>query len=205
MTFLSRLAGWFARPPGAQTVPGSAPLPLPVLAVGGASRFDACLPIILKHEGGYVDHPADPGGATNLGITHITLAAHRGKPVTKQDVRNLTKAEAAEIYRASYWNAVRADALPPGLDLAVFDFAVNSGPGRAAKTLQRVLGVPQDGVIGPQTLAAIGRAPGVATIIMDLCDARMMFLRGLPTFGTFGKGWTRRVNEIEEAALRVAR
>lgn len=170
-----------------------------------SSRFNACLAEVLRHEGGYVNHPDDPGGATNLGITHQTLAAWRGKPVTRDDVKGLSVAEAGTIYRARYWDAVRGDALPPGVDLAVFDLAVNSGPGRAAKMLQAVLGVPQDGAIGPNTLAAIGRAPGPVTVIMDLCDARMRFLRALPTWATFGKGWTRRVSEVEEAALKVAR
>lgn len=165
-------------------------------------RFALCLAEVLPHEGGYVDHPDDPGGATNLGVTHATLAAWRGKPVTKDDVRNITKAEAAAIYRARYWNAVKGDSLPPGVDLAVFDFAVNSGPVRAAKALQAVLGVPPDGAIGAATLAALAKAPRVTTII-DLCDARMRFLRGLRTFPTFGKGWTRRVNSIEAAAIKA--
>ncbi len=197
------LASLFSAPAGATVAEGPKP-DIPVVAVGARDRFAACLAEVLPHEGGYVDHPDDPGGATNLGITHATLAAWRGKPVTKQDVRNLSKAEAAAIYRARYWDAVQGDLLPPGLDLAVFDYAVNSGPGRAARSLQAVLGVTQDGAIGPATLAAVRRAPGPATIIMDLCDTRMLFLRSLPTFGTFGKGWTRRVTSIEEAALKMA-
>jgi lysozyme family protein len=203
MSFLARLFERFRAPPSVTRVEG--PLPMPVAAVGDkGDRFGACLPLILKHEGGYVDHPADPGGATNLGITHATLAAWRGKPVTKQDVRNLTVTEAAAIYRARYWDAVRGDELPAGVDLAVFDFAVNSGPGRAIRTLQGVLGVAQDGALGPVTMAALAKAPGKATVIVDLCDARMRFLRGLSTFATFGRGWTARVNAIEDAALKVA-
>lgn len=194
MGFLSRLAGLWTR----------APAVVPVPVVPASSRFNACLAQVLRHEGGYVDHPADPGGATNLGITLATLAAWRGKPVTKQDVRNLTVAEAGEIYRARYWLPIRGDALPPGVDLAVFDAAVNSGPARAAKWLQSVLGVTQDGEIGLQTLAALARAPGPVTVVIDLCDARMRYLRGLPTWATFGKGWTRRVAEVEVEALRVA-
>lgn len=195
MGFLSRLAGLWTRAPAVV-----APPVVPVSA-----RFAACLAQVLRHEGGYVDHPADPGGATNLGITLATLAAWRGKPVTKQDVRDLTVAEAGEIYRARYWLPIRGDALPPGVDLAVFDAAVNSGPMRAAKWLQSVLGVAQDGEIGLQTLAALARAPGPVTVITDLCDARMRYLRGLPTWSTFGRGWTRRVAEVEGEALRVAR
>lgn len=178
----------------------------PVINARGeySARFRACLAETLRHEGGYADHPADPGGATNMGITHLTLAAWRGKPVTKQDVRDLTKAEASAIYHARYWLPVKGDALPPGVDLAVFDYAVNSGTGRAVKALQKVLGVAQDGAIGALTLAAVAKA-GPVTLIMDLCDARMVFLRGLVTWQTFGAGWTRRVSEVEDAALKVAR
>ena len=181
--------------PGAQ--PGSAP------ANPGSSRFQACLAEVLKHEGGYVDHPADPGGATNMGITFATLADWRGTAITKDDVRALTVAEAGEIYRARYWQPVRGDALPSGVDLAVFDYAVNSGPGRAAKALQQALGVAQDGAIGPKTLDAAAMMPP-AVVIIELCRIRMAFLRSLSTWPTFGKGWTRRVDEVEAAALKAA-
>jgi hypothetical protein len=119
-------------------------------------RFAACLEEVLWHEGGYADNPRDPGGATNLGITIATLGEWRGRAVTKADVKALTREEAAAIYRARYWKRVRGDALPAGLDLAVFDFAVNSGPARAVKALQRELGVAQDGLVGPVTLGALG-------------------------------------------------
>ncbi len=118
-------------------------------------------------------------------------------------MRDLTKAEASAIYHARYWLPVKGDALPPGVDLAVFDYAVNSGTGRAVKALQKVLGVAQDGAIGALTLAAVAKA-GPVTLIMDLCDARMVFLRGLVTWQTFGAGWTRRVSEVEDAAMKVA-
>jgi lysozyme family protein len=186
---------WFTRMPEPVIHPASPPPVLPQ-----SSRFKVCLAETLGHEGGYVDHPDDPGGATNLGITHETLAAWRGKPVTKMDVRDITLAEAAAIYHARYWLPIRGDALPQGVDLAVFDFSVNSGPGRAVKCLQSVLGITQDGAVGPMTLAAIGRA-SPAALVMDLCDARMRFLRGLKTWPTFGKGWTKRVAAVEAAAL----
>jgi hypothetical protein len=114
-----------------------------------ANSFEPSLAHVLKHEGGYVNHPADPGGATNLGITAATLARARGHPVSAADVAALTRAEAAAIYRRFFWNSARGDDLPAGLDHAVFDLAVNSGPGRAARLLQRVLAVAEDGVIGP--------------------------------------------------------
>lgn len=205
---MNAIASWFARllqrPAGAVVSEGPILVPGPLASVAPPGRFADCLTELLRHEGGYVDHPNDPGGATNLGITLATLSAWRGRPVTKQEVRDLTKAEAGAIYRTRFWNAVQADALPPGLDLVVFDFAVNSGPARAVKTLQSVVGVAQDGAVGPVTLAAIKRAPGVVTIITDLSDARMAFLRSLPTWATFGRGWTRRVGEVEAAAFAAA-
>lgn len=168
-----------------------------------AANFAAALDAVLRHEGGYADHPADPGGATNLGITRATLARWSGRPVSKAEVRALTKAEAAAIYRARYWDAVRADALPAGLDVAVFDCAVNSGPVRAVKTLQAVVGLPADGKIGPATLAAVNmRAP--RALITQFCRRRLSFLERLRTFRVFGRGWTRRVKETEILALEMA-
>ncbi|WP_116654880.1 glycoside hydrolase family 108 protein [Pelagibacterium sediminicola] len=169
-------------------------------------NFAGALAGVLVHEGGYVDHPKDPGGATNMGITHRVLAEWRGKStreVSKQDVRNLTKTEAGAIYRARYWNEIKGDDLPAGVDYAVFDFAVNSGPARAAKFLQRIAGVPQDGRIGPVTLAAV-RSADPGTTIIRLCDDRLAWLKTLSTFSTFGRGWSRRVGEVKIDALAMA-
>ena len=105
-----------------------------------AANFERALPLVLKHEGGYVDHPNDPGGATNLGVTIGTLSSWLGRPATKAEVKALTRATVAPIYRKNYWAAIRGDELPAGLDYAVFDFAVNSGPKRAAMALQRAVG-----------------------------------------------------------------
>lgn len=177
----------------------------PVPKLDDASeRFARCVAEVLKHEGGYVDHPRDPGGATNRGITHLTLADWRGHPVTKADVQALGEQEAREIYRARFWNAVQGDRLPAGLDLAVFDFAVNSGPGRAARMLQQQLGVVADGAIGPVTLAAI-RKVNASRLASGLCRARLAWMRGLSTWATFGKGWTARVVDVERVALEMAR
>lgn len=166
-------------------------------------NFERIMEIIFRSEGGYVDHAKDPGGATNMGITIGTLREYRGHDVSKADVRALTKAEAREIYRDRYWDPIRGDDLPSGLDLAVMDFAVNSGPSRAARYLQAIVGVPQDGKIGPVTLAAVRRGD-VAALINGLCDARMKFLKGLGTFATFGKGWTSRVAGVRKDALLIA-
>lgn len=148
---------------------------------------------ILASEGGFVDDPRDPGGATKFGITHRTLAAWRGKAVTRDDVRALGRDEALEILRRQYWDAVRGDDLPAGLDYAVFDYAVNSGPARAVKDLQRCVGVTVDGIIGAQTLAAIDERGDMPALIEILCARRWRFLQGLSTFRAFGTGWERRI------------
>lgn len=172
------------------------------------SRFDICLDEALRHEGGYVDHPSDPGGATNMGITHKTLARWRHVSpwwqLDKAEVKALSRAEAAKIYRASYWERSKAGSLPPGIDLLVFDYAVNSGPDRAIRTLQAELGVVADGQVGPLTLEAlktrIARS-GSAGLINSYCDRRLGFLKGLSTFVVFGKGWSSRVAAIRASAL----
>ena len=150
-------------------------------------------PWILAYEGGFVNHPKDPGGATNQGITQRTYDAYRRRiGHATQSVRMIDNVERDTIYRVQYWDAIRGDDLPGGVDAAVYDFAVNSGPSLAAKYLQRIAGVKQDGVIGLQTLDAVARLDPVV-VIDRLCEARMTFLRGLKTWGTFGKGWSRRV------------
>lgn len=164
------------------------------------SRFDMALPIILAHEGGYVDHPRDPGGATNLGVTIGTLSGHLGRKATKQEVRALTVQAVAPIYRKGYWDAVRADHLASGVDLVTFDAAVNSGPARSARWLQRAVGVKQDGKIGPVTLQAAAKRDA-KTVIRAATDIRLAFLRGLKTFDVFGRGWSRRVGEIRALGL----
>lgn len=195
MSLLSRLAGLFRRAPAA------APNCQATLE---GSRFDASLEHVLRHEGGWSDHPRDPGGATMRGITLRTFSDWRGREVSKEALRAISAEEVAAIYRARYWDAVQGDRLPPGVDLAVFDFAVNSGPGRAARTLQAALGVTMDGAIGPVTLAALASRDRAA-LVRDLCARRRAFLRGLGTYDTFGRGWERRVSEIEAAALEAAR
>lgn len=176
-----------------------------------AERFARCLDHVLAFEGGYADHPKDPGGATNMGITHKTLARWRKVSpwwkLGKNDVRALGRDEAARIYDASYWSRVHGAELPAGLDLALFDYAVNSGPVRAIKALQSALKVKADGWIGPLTLDALKArvaAGAVTGLIAGLCDGRMSFLQRLATFAVFGRGWTRRVTEIRAAALAMA-
>jgi lysozyme family protein len=174
------------------------------MADGRNPKFERCIAIVLRHEGGFVADPRDPGGATNMGITRATLADWRGGEVTVDDVRALTETEAREIYLALYWNPVRGDDLPHGVDLAVLDFAVHAGVRRAARTLQHVLGVTEDGVIGRETLGAARRADR-ASVIDGLCDLRLRHLRGLAHWTTYARGWTRRVEEVRAAAHEMAR
>ena len=165
--------------------------------------WNACLAFVLAAEGGYVDDPMDPGGATNFGITLDVLRQWRHGPVTKDDVRTLGRDEAGAIYRTSYWNASRCPDLPAGVDLMVFDASVNIGNGRSARFLQEALGVAVDGSIGPLTLAAADGKPA-ACIIDDLARLRLAFYRSLPTYRRFGADWTARVAQAQAHALRMA-
>ncbi|KFG66644.1 glycosyl hydrolase 108 family protein [Microvirga sp. BSC39] len=168
-----------------------------------ASRFHQAVELVLQHEGGFVDHPRDPGGATKFGITRQTLSRARGRPVSVEDVRELTRAEAVAVYRRLYWDVLRADELPPGIDLAVFDLAVNSGPVRAVRMMQTILGDPADGIIGPVTLEAARHADSSDTI-RHLTRARLGFLGRLAAWPVFGRGWRRRVLAVEQGTLRLA-
>lgn len=167
-------------------------------------NFDACLNEVLLHEGGYVNHPSDPGGRTNLGVTQQTYEDWVGYPVSEKIMRGLTVDHVRALYKVKYWDAVRGDDLPIGLDLCVFDFAVNAGPNRAARYLQRIAGAEQDGQIGPRTISLIGQAIkslGIVRCIARYQDGRRDYYRLLKTFATFGKGWLRRVKEVEDTAI----
>lgn len=177
------------------------------------SNFQSALLQVLKNEGlglpnnplGFVNHPADPGGATQLGVTKKVWEEWTGKPVTIDDMKKqITVETVTPLYKKKYWDACRCDDLPSGVDFAVFDGAVNSGTNRAAKLLQAALGIAEDGIIGPKTIAA-ANANDPTEIIDKICAARFAFLQKLPTFSTFGKGWSRRVSEVEhQAKLMVA-
>jgi lysozyme family protein len=166
-------------------------------------NFARALKLVLKEEGGFSDHPKDPGGATMKGVTLATFRRHVNSKATVDDLKHISDADLARVYKRQYWDAVKADDLPDGLDYATFDYAVNSGPGRAAKALQKVLNVAQDGKIGPATIGA-AQSTFKAGAIMALCSGRMEFLRGLKTWGTFGKGWSSRVSRVQAAALDMA-
>lgn len=153
------------------------------------SNLAISLKMVLVYEGGYINHPRDPGGATNFGITQRVYNAYTG---SNKSVREITKAEVSDIYKRQYWDAVKGDDLPSGLDFAMFDFAVNSGPSRAITFLQRILGVADDGHIGAITMRAISQAD-TSDLIVKLCNARMAWLKTLSNYDVFGVGWKRRV------------
>lgn len=166
-------------------------------------RFDRCLAEVLRLEGGYVDDPRDPGGATKFGVTRAVLSEARGQPVSAEGVAALTKAEAGEIYRGRYWARVGCGALPAGVDLLAFDMAVNMGPGAAARLLQAALGVTADGVVGPRTASAAASRP-VTETIRATSELRRQRYRSLAGFAAFGRGWLRRTDNIEALALAWA-
>jgi lysozyme family protein len=166
-------------------------------------NFASSLAHVLKHEGGWADHPRDPGGATMKGVTLATYSDWLGRQATKDELRAISDEHLRTIYKARFWDAVRGDELPSGVDYVVFDMAVNSGPGRAARMLQAAVGATPDGAIGPKTLAAV-QAQDPAALIAAFQRNRQHFLEALPTFDAFGKGWTRRVTEAGEIGLKLA-
>lgn len=165
--------------------------------------YDDALARLLAHEGGYTNHPADPGGPTNFGITIYDYRKYVRPHATAADVKGMKVEEAKRIYRAKYWDAQACDELPAGVDYAVFDYGVNSGIGRSKKVLQRVLGVKADGVLGPLTLRAAGAADAKESV-NAICDERLRFLQRLRTWPVFGKGWGRRVREVRAVSLAMA-
>ena len=184
------------------------PDPMPsvplVPLVPAADHFPACVNLLLVHEGGNDDDPRDPGGRTSRGITQREYDtwryAHSGLPA---DVWQAPQATVLDVYRAKYWNAMRCDDLPAGIDYCVFDYGVNSGLGRAIPLLQKTLGVAVDGSMGPLTIAAARGADPVA-LINRYQDARLTFLHGLSTWSVFGRGWGTRVADVRRDALKMA-
>lgn len=162
-----------------------------------AKNFKRSLSKVLVHEGGYSNHPADPGGATMKGVIQRVYDAYRDrKGLKRRSVKNITTAELEEIYRKQYWDACRCDDLPDGVDYVVFDGAVNSGPAQSIKWLQRALGVNADGVIGAITLQRVNSVQDKDALIDRVCDRRLAFLKALKTWPTFGKGWSSRVSGV---------
>ncbi len=163
------------------------------------------MPALRAHEGGWSNHKDDPGGATMYGVTQAVYddwRVERGRP--KQTVRDITEDEVRQIFKVGFWDRIKGDDLPTGIDYATFDAAVNSGPARGAKWLQRAVNVPVDGKVGAITVRA-AFAPDPVTVIKAICANRLGFVQSLKTFKVFGKGWTRRVAEVEALATKLAR
>jgi lysozyme family protein len=167
-------------------------------------NFRDCLELVLKHEGGFVNHPKDPGGMTNLGVTKKVWEDWIGHEVDEKAMRALTPTIVAPMYEMKYWRTSYCEKLPRGLDLLVFSMAVNAGSGRSVKLLQEAIGVVADGVIGPRTMARINEA-NVETLIDKFSEARTAFYRGLKTFPVFGKGWLSRTDKEHSEALDMAK
>ena len=162
-------------------------------------NFEKSLELVLQHEMGYVHHPLDPGGRTNLGVTQRVWEAWVGYSVDEKEMRSLTKELVAPLYKSRYWDAVHGDQLPSGADYLAFDFAVNAGAFRCIKTIQRALNITADGIIGPVTIKAI-QDTNAEDFIEKFSNAKESFYRSLTNFPTFGKGWFNRVAESKKAA-----
>ena len=162
-------------------------------------NFEKSLELVLQHEGGYINHPSDPGGMTNLGVTQRVWEAWVGYSVDEKEMRSLTKELVAPLYKSRYWDAVHGDQLPSGADYLAFDFAVNAGSFRCVKTIQRALNITADGIIGPVTIKAI-QDTNAEDFIEKFSNAKESFYLGLANYPTFGKGWLNRVAESKKAA-----
>jgi lysozyme family protein len=163
--------------------------------------FPAALAFVLTQEGGWVDDPADPGGATNKGITLRTFRSFQ-HGATAADLRAISDAMVSVIYHREYWSVMGCDHLPAGVDLMVFDFGVNAGPSRSVQFLQAVAGVRRDGIDGALTQAAVGKMPGT-TVITKLNGLQVAFYRSLPEFDRFGDGWLARGERRLKAAIAM--
>ena len=171
-----------------------------------ANNFNNCLSVVLHHEGGFVNHPKDPGGMTNLGVTKAVYEEWIGHKVDERIMRKLTPSMVAPLYRKKYWDVMKCDGIPRGLDLCVFDFGVNAGTNRSIRYLQRLIGAKEDGVFGPASFKQLTVKTvelGVNGLIDSFQDARRTYYRKLKTFPTFGRGWLRRVDEVEVAAKQM--
>lgn len=175
------------------------------------TRAEICIQRGFIHEGGFVDHPHDPGGATNLGITLATFRRYIKPKGTVEDLKRLTIAQATIVYKRQYWDVANCDLLPIGLDYAVYDFVINSGASRAVKELQGLLGIPVDGKVGPVTIQA-SKVPPIEELIKRYCDERIKFMKVIRNkktkkllWETFGRGWARRVAEVQAKAIADTR
>ena len=166
------------------------------------NNFQECLDLVLKAEGGWVNHPSDPGGETNLGVTKKVWEEYIGHTV--ESLKKLTKEDVAPLYELKYWRPCYGEVLPRGLDFVVFSMGVNAGPGRSVKLLQSSIGCVPDGVIGPATRGLISDSNS-ATLIAKFSESRREYYRSLKNFSIFGKGWLNRVDSEEAEALQMVK
>ena len=164
--------------------------------------FDTAMRLLLRHEGGFVNNPKDPGGMTNLGVTKAVWEAHMGKIVSEAGMRALTPEAVQPVYKDRDLDAIQGDDLPYGFDYSRFVCAVNSGPGRAVKLAQYVLHLKVDGGLGRKTLGAICEADPIE-LIEDFSQRRLDFLKSLPTWAVFGAGWKARVEDVEIDSKKI--
>lgn len=164
--------------------------------------FETCLDNVLKHEGGFVNHPSDPGGMTNLGVTKKVYEKWVDREVSEEEMKGLTRDDVKDIYKKNYWDRCQCDELPIGVDYVVFDMSVNHGVGRASRFLQKIVGATVDGAIGNETLGKV-KVMARSEIIENLCSTRETFYRKLKTFDVFGKGWLRRNEEVKQTAQEL--
>jgi lysozyme family protein len=166
------------------------------------SNWQKSFEMMLASEGGYVNHPSDPGGMTNLGVTKRVWEEWTGRESNEAEMRALTPELVETLYKVRFWDACRCDEMPSGINYLVFDFAVNAGPSQSAKILQAAVGVPADGVIGPVTLAAV-KAQDPDWLIEQFSQAKEDFYRSLGTFETFGKGWLDRIEQVKVKSISM--
>ena len=176
------------------------------------SNWEKSFNLVIEHEGGFTDDTRDPGnilpdgrpGSTMLGCTQANWESYIGRKVTHDEMRRLTKDDVKPLYKKRYWDAVHGDRLHKGLDYAVFDTAINSGVSRASKFIQEIVGVSADGVIGNNTLLAVGQFKDTVMLIDEYCELRLAFLKRLKTWPIYGRGWEKRVADVNETATRMA-
>lgn len=166
-------------------------------------NFEKSLKYVLQFEGGFVDNPKDPGGPTKYGITRKSYQDFLGRYVSLTMIRNLNQKDAIPFYKKKYWDVCGCDSLKSGVDFCVFDYAVNSGPFRSIKVLQKFLGLKEDGIFGDKTKFAAQNIENYSSLINSICDERIDFLKSLKTWGTFGNGWLKRVNTVRELSLEM--
>lgn len=172
-------------------------------------KFSKVIPHIFEFEGGFVDHPDDPGGATNMGITIVTLRnldmdLDNDGDIDTDDVLKVNRQVAEDIYRKQYWDVVEADKWHVSIGMVLMDGAVNSGPRASVRWAQKAMGITADGILGPQTRNALSRANPVA-FVNAAVEERLKSVRQFRNYDVFGRGWENRIRKLRGYALELAK